>query len=244
MPPVRGKLNPTLKIASMVRSVRRFAALCSIVAACGCAQAPPSLRVASTWPLPENELPYGGARPATHRLQLDLYTFTDTSWQPEKIVKALREAAPILAQCRIRLERAELYSLAGGEPRFRYLSTPAGRDLVRRMQPAKPAVFFVRDTRHQPVYDAEAFGRGNTTTRAELAGTVWITAYIRDLPVALAHELAHVLMDSGEHSHEPGNLLREDTAPANTSLTAAQCERMTRRGTENGWLQAVMPPPR
>jgi hypothetical protein len=142
---------------------------------------------------------------------------------------------------RRRLERAELYSLAGGDPRFRYLSTPAGRDLVRRLRPAKPAVFFVRDTRHQPIYDAEAFGRGNTTTRSELAGTVWITAYIRDLPVALAHELAHVLMDSGS-TPGTGNLMREDTAPANTSLTAAQCERMTRRGTENGWLQPVGSP--
>jgi hypothetical protein len=227
----------------MPQPARRFAALCSIVAVCGCMQDLSALRIAATWPLPEHELPYGGAQPATHRLQIDLYTFTDTSWQPERIVEAVRAAAPILAQCRIRLERAELYGLAGGDPRFRYLSTPAARELVRRMRPVKPAVFFVRDTRHQPVYDAEAFGRGNTTTRPELAGTVWITAYIRDLPVALAHELAHVLMDSGEHSPDAGNLMREDTAPANASLTAAQCERMTRRGTENGWLQ-VAPPPR
>lgn len=219
--------------------MRRIAAVCSIVAACGCAQGQPPLRIAATWPLPAHELAYAGAQPATHRLQLDLYTFADTSWQPERIVSAVREAAAILAQCDIRLERAELYSLAGGDPRFRYLSTPAGRALVRRMQPAKPAVFFVRDTRHQPVYDAEAFGRGNTATRPELAGTVWITAYIRDLPVALAHELAHVLMDAGDHTQEPGNLMREDTAPANTSLTAAQCQRMTGRGTENGWLQRV-----
>ena len=219
--------------------MRRLAALCSILAACGCAQTPPPLRIAATWPLPEHDLPYRGAKPATRRLQLDLYTFADTSWQPERIVSAVREAAPVFAQCGIRLERAELYSLAGGDPRFRYLSTPAGRELVRRMQPAKPAVFFVRDTRHQPVYDAEAFGRGNTASRPELAGTVWITAYIRDLPIALAHELAHVLMDSGEHSSEPGNLMREDTAPGNTTMTAAQCARMAGQGTENGWLQPV-----
>ena len=218
---------------------RRIAALCTILAACGCAEGPQPLRIAATWPLPEHELAYRGATPATHRLQLDLYTFTDTSWQPERIVSAVRETVPIFAQCGIRLERAELYSLAGGDPRFRDLSTPSGRELVRRMRPAKPAVFFVRDTRHQPVYDAEAFGRGNTAARPELAGTVWITAYIRDLPVALAHEVAHVLMDAGDHSPEPGNLMREDTAPANTSLTAAQCERMTERGTANGWLQPV-----
>lgn len=219
--------------------MRRLAALCSIVAACGCAQTPPPLRIAATWPLPEHELPYPGTRPATHRLQIDLYTFTDTSWQPGRIVNAVREAAPMFAQCGIRLERAELYSLEGGDSRFRYLSTPAGRELVRRMRPAKPAVFFVRDTRHQPVYDAEAFGRSNTASRPELAGTVWITAYIRDLPLALAHELAHVLMDSGEHSQEPGNLMREDTSLASATISSAQCERMTQQGTENGWLQRV-----
>jgi hypothetical protein len=219
--------------------VRRLAALCSIVAACGCAQTSPPLRIATTWPLPEHDLPYAGARPATHRLQLDLYTFTDTSWQPDRIVSAVREAAPTFAQCGIRIERAELYSLEGGDPRFRYLSTPASRELVRRMRPAKPAVFFVRDTRHQPVYDAEAFGRGNTASRPELAGTVWITAYIRDLPIALAHELAHVLMESGEHSQEPGNLMREDTSLASQAITPAQCARMTEQGTANGWLQPV-----
>lgn len=223
----------------MVRPVCRLVVLCCLVAAYACAQTPPPLRIAATWPLPAHELPYAGARPATHRLQLDLFTFADIAWQPEWILRAVREAGPIFAQCDIRLERAELYSLAGGDPRFRYLSTPAGRELVRRMRPAKPAVFFVRDTRHQPVYDAEAFGRGNTAARPELAGTVWITAYIRDLPIALAHELAHVLMDSGAHSDGPGNLMREDTTFANTSLTAAQCERMRTRGTENGWLQPV-----
>ena len=222
----------------MLQRARRIAVLCS-VAVLGCVPGPAPLQIAATWPLPEHTLSYAGTRPATHRLQLDLYTFTDTSWQPERILDAVHAAAPILAQCGIRLERAELYGLAGGDPRFRYLSTPAGRELVRRLQPAKPAVFFVRDTRHQPVYDAEAFGRGNTATRPELAGTVWITAYIRDLPVALAHELAHVLMDSGEHSSDGGNLMREDTAPANTAVTAAQCERMTRNGTANGWLQPV-----
>lgn len=219
--------------------MRAAVVLCSILAACGCTQDPSALRIAATWPLPPHELPYAGAQAATHRLQLDLYTFADTSWQPDEIVGAVRGAAPILAQCGIWLERAELYRLAGGDPRFRVLSTPDARALVRRLQPAKPAVFFVRDTRHEPAYDAEAFGRGNTGSRPELAGTVWITAHIRDLPVALAHELAHVLMDSGAHSGAAANLMREETAAGNTSLTPAQCAAMTGRGTGNGWLQRV-----
>lgn len=131
--------------------------------------------------------------------------------------------------------------LEGGEPELRDLFTPLARQLVRRLQPAKPAVFFVRDTRNRPAFEGEAFGRGNTRTRPELAGTVWLTESSRDLPVALAHELAHVLMDSGEHAEEPGNLMREDTSPENTRLSPAQCERMRRNGTANGWLLPVQP---
>ncbi len=201
------------------------------------AQSAPPLRIVDTWPLTARELPYAGAAPATHRLQLALFTFDDTPWRPEAILQAVRDSAPILAQCGVRVERAELWRLGGGEPRLRDLETAVSRELVRRMQPAKPAVFFVRDTRHAPAFDAEAFGRGNTATRPELAGTVWVTAPIRDLPVALAHELAHVLMDSGEHSAEPGNLMREATAPDATRLGPEQCRRIVTNGTANGWLQ-------
>jgi hypothetical protein len=201
------------------------------------AQPAAPLRLADTLPLPGHELPYAGAAPPTHQLQLDLVAFTDTTWKSESIVTAVREAGALLAQCGIRLVRAELYRFAGGDPAYRYLSTPVSRQLVRRVRPAKPAVFFVRDTRHVPTFDAESFGTGNTATRPELAFTVWITAYIRDLPIAIAHELAHVLMDSGEHSSEPGNLMRAETAPGNTSLTPAQCARMVEDGERNGLLQ-------
>jgi hypothetical protein len=199
------------------------------------------LRLADSWPLPEHELPYAGAAPSTHRLQLDLVAFRDTSWEADTILRAVRGAAATLAQCGIRLERAELKRFEGGDPSLRYLSTQVARGLVRRLRPIKPAVFFVRDTRHQPTFDAEAFGTGNTATRPELVFTVWITAYIRDLPVALAHELAHVLMDSGAHSVEPGNLMRDQTAPGNTRLTAEQCAEMVEAGERNGLLQREKP---
>jgi hypothetical protein len=205
------------------------------------AQSAAPFRLADTWPLPEHELPYAGASPPTHRLQLDLVAFIDTTWKPEVIVSAVREAGALLAQCGIRLERAELYRFDGGDPGYRYLWTPVSRALVRRVRPAKPAVFFVRDSRHVPVFDAEAFGTGNSATRPELAFTVWLTAYIRDLPIAIAHELAHVLMDSGAHSIEPGNLMRDETAPGNTQLTPAQCARMIETGERNGLLQRERP---
>jgi len=216
-----------------------LAAILAAASAWACAQSAPPLRIVDTWPLTARELPYSGATPATHRLQLELFMFHDTPWRPEAILQAVRDIEPILAQCGVRLERAVLKSLDGGDPRLRDLATPVSRQLVRRMQPAKPAVFFVRDARHEPVFDAEAFGRGNTATRPELAGTVWITAQVSDLPVALAHELAHVLMDSGEHSLEPGNLMREATAPDATRLALEQCRRIVTNGAENGWLQRM-----
>jgi hypothetical protein len=98
-------------------------------------------------------------------------------------------------------------------------------------------VYLVRDTKNRPAFDAEAIGRGNSRTRPELADTVWMTAATREPGVALAHELAHVLMDSGGHSGEAGNLMREQTSPRNTALSAAQCARLRGTGGRNGLLQ-------
>jgi hypothetical protein len=77
---------------------------------------------------------------------------------------------------------------------------------------------------------------GNSRTRPELAGTAWVTLAARDLDLLLAHELSHVLMDSGEHVEAADNLMREDTARESTRLTDAQCARMREAGTKNGWL--------
>ena len=52
----------------------------------------------------------------------------------------------------------------------------------------------------------------------------------------MTHELVHVLMDSGEHSEEPDNLMRDETAPGNSRLSMAQCKRLREVGTANGLL--------
>ena len=64
-----------------------------------------------------------------------------------------------------------------------------------------------------------------------------MTAAVRDPGIALAHELAHVLMDSGEHSDAERNLMREETSPRNRSLSAAQCTRLRDTGRANGLLK-------
>ena len=90
-----------------------------------------------------------------------------------------------------------------------------------------------------PAFDAEAIGRGNSRSRPELADTVWVARGARDLGIVVAHELAHVLMDSGEHDNTADNLMAESTTPQNTQLTAVQCQRLTASGRRNGLLRGV-----
>ena len=169
-------------------------------------------------------------------LLLTLVYFPGGAWQEADVRAAAAQAGQILGQCgvapvRIELLRAEVHE------RYRIFHTPTSRELARTLRPGKPAVFFVDATRQNPAFDAEAIGRGNSRSRPELRDTVWVVHGTRDLEIAIAHELAHVLMDSGEHSDEPGNLMRDETAPGSTRLTDAQCERLRATGAANGLLK-------
>lgn len=216
----------------IVREGSRRLLLC-LACLASSATAQESIRVAETHAVTA-ELA-ANAPAASHNLRLALYAFQGTSWVPVEAVLAVWEAARLLAPCGIALAGAELRVLATPE-RFHFYSTAVSRELVRGMTVTKPAVFFVQDTKNQPAYDGEAIGRANSATRPELADTVWLAHGARQLPQALAHELVHVLSDSGDHSDEPGNLMRYDLAPADTRLTDAQCERMRSRGEANGLL--------
>ncbi|TAK48288.1 MAG: hypothetical protein EPO27_06110, partial [Betaproteobacteria bacterium] len=139
----------------------------------------------------------------THRLQLTVVYLEGSGWTRERALGALRATSAILGQCGVGLAGAQWLTLSA-PPAYLDFSTPTARELARRHPVARPAIYLVRDTRSRPAFDAEAIGRGNSRTRPELADTVWITAATRDAGIVLAHELAHVLMDSGEHSDAPG----------------------------------------
>lgn len=171
-------------------------------------------------------------------LRLSLYTFQGGRWRQPEIVGAVAESGRLLAQCGVGLSAAELHVVAAPR-RFHVYATPVSRELLRRLPVRKPAVFFVDDTRNDPPFDAEAIGRANASSRPELADTVWVAHGTRDLPQALAHELVHLLSDSGAHSEASGNLMRAETSPADTRLTPAQCARMRSHGTANGLLAAM-----
>jgi Zn-dependent protease with chaperone function len=172
-----------------------------------------------------------------YALQLTLVHFANGAWREDEILAAATAAAGILGQCAITAGSMEVVRV-DPESRFRYFHTPTSRELARKLRLRTPAVYFVDGTRQNPAFDAEAIGRGNSRGRPELRDTVWVVHGARDLEIAIAHELAHVLMDSGEHSDEPGNLMRDETAPGSTRLTDAQCARLRATGTANGLLAA------
>lgn len=176
-----------------------------------------------------------GSPDATHDLALTIAYFPAAGWQHDPVIAAAKKGAAILAQCAIRLAVLEIVAL-DGDRYFQDFRTPAARELARHIPLRRPTAYFVADTLQRPAFDAEAIGRGNSRTRPEIADTVWITRSARDLELVLAHELAHVLMDSGEHSTLPGNLMRDETEPQNVSLTATQCERLRQSATAHGLL--------
>lgn len=190
-----------------------------------------ALRIVETHELRLGEAPAG----ASHRLRLALHVFRGGRWSQQEVAAAVREAAGLLRQCSVALSAAELRVLAAPR-RFHDYSTPVSRELLARLPVPKPAVFFVDDTRNNPAFDAEAIGRANAAGRPELADTVWVAYGTRELPQVLAHELVHLLSDSGAHSEAPGNLMRAETSPGATRLTEAQCRLLRVRGGANGLL--------
>lgn len=174
---------------------------------------------------------------ASHQLELRVVLLHE-SWNHSEISKALNEAAAILGHCGIHNTRIDLLRVTAPQAQ-RYFDPPQSRILMRTLGLPRPALIFTAGTRQLPAYDAVAYGRSNSRRSPELASTVWIAPDARDLGIVIAHELVHVLMDSGEHVATPGNLMAQDTTPGNTVLTAAQCERITSTGSRNGLLRGV-----
>lgn len=206
-------------------------ALLGVLILAACAIAPLPLRIEQRIAI--SGLPQSDSAHATHALALDIADIG--GWSDPEIIAAVHQAAHLLAQCGIRITRAELLRVSVAEP-YRYFSTPRSRELARALQLDKPAVYFSAGTRQLPAFDAEAIGRGNSRSRPELADTVWIARGARDLGIVLAHELAHVLMDSGAHDNTPGNLMAESTTQGNTRLSEEQCTRIRVTGARNGLL--------
>ena len=180
-----------------------------------------------------------GAEPVhTHTIALDIVILSGAGWRVPEIHRAVGHAAQILAQCDVSVERARL-RIVEAPRRYRYLHDTWSRRLVKRLDPALPAVFFVEETLREPAFEAEAFGQANSRRMRTLRDTVWITRAAGDVGVVLAHELFHVLADLGRHETDPRNLMHERAGSSNTRLYDWQCERLRKVATAFGLAEPV-----
>ena len=155
-------------------------------------------------------------------LQVGVALLQQSGWQKHTAIETIRQAQDILQQCGIALKiTLGEYHVSDYLLDFHSLSS---RTLTDQVALPRPTLFLVRNTRRVEAFGGEAFGNINTTTRPWLSNTAWLISEQEDPGIALAHELFHILTDSGEHTSQQGNLMNADTKPANTYLTEEQCQ--------------------
>ena len=168
------------------------------------------------------------------RLSLDLLQL-DPGWPTGRIREALQQAYRVLAQCDIGPRDVAAFAIQA-EDYLLDLATGSARSLLEATGARRPVVVFARDTLMQAAYLGEAFGLGNTRRRPWLANSVWLMHDVDDAGIALAHELFHVLANSGAHVEGRPNLMQPDTHPESTELSAEQCQQAQSNGVANGLL--------
>jgi len=177
------------------------------------------------------------------RIPLDVLV-PNGAWSSARTDRTLARAAGILDACGIAFQPLRVRELSAPQ-RLADLSPGSARTLFDAVRASgaerRVTVVLGRDTRMADPYDGEAFGRANTRHRPWLRDTVWLTAVIEDAGIALAHELFHVLSNSGAHVPRTDNLMHARTSGDNTVLAPGQCEAARRTALDNGL--AVPAPP-
>jgi len=184
-------------------------------------------------PYPELRLKESKIDPI-YRLPLDILVL-DARWTHARVEQAVQQAYDILGQCGIAKGEVSIHSISG-EDYLRDLSTGSARTLLEAVGTKVTTLVFARDTRMQDEFAGEAFGLGNTSARPWLSNSLWLMPDIEDEGIALAHELFHVVANSGEHIEDPGNLMRSRTRPQSTELIPRQCQQIQANGTANKLL--------
>lgn len=172
-------------------------------------------------------------------LPLDVLVL-DTRWSRQQVLQLLDSVQEILSQCQLSIAGASIHTVSA--PAYlRDLETGSAKTLLDAVRAKGPqrrlTAVLARDTRMEIPFDAEAFGEGNTRHRPWLTGTVWLTSALKDRAIALAHELYHVLVNSGSHSEQAGNLMLARTTGANTSLSGGQCDSARELSQAGGWVE-------
>ncbi len=169
-------------------------------------------------------------------LHLHLAVLAGSGWENDTVVMMVQSTAAILAQCDIKLVRATLHRLRVPSYLMDFHAGTA-KTLVAGTDLPAPTVFLVRDTNMEIGFDGEAFGHANSAARPWLRNTVWLVADTEHPGTALAHELFHVLTDSGEHPSSEQNLMHESTHVGDPQLTADQCRRAREIGLRHGLMR-------
>ncbi len=173
------------------------------------------------------------------RLALSLVLVRDTGWRAASLAPMLAEAARLLAQCGVVLAPVQVREVRAPR-RLRYFSSRFSAALMPIAPRERPAVFLLDDTLEAEPFEAEAIGRGNAGRRRALLDTVWLTHAVRRPGLVLAHELVHLLTDSGTHDPDPRNLMAAQSNDSGGVLDAAQCARVVERGAANGLLSILV----
>ncbi|MBT8437972.1 MAG: S8/S53 family peptidase, partial [Gammaproteobacteria bacterium] len=168
------------------------------------------------------------------RLPLDILVL-DSRWSHQRVEQAVQQAYEILAQCSIIAGEVSIQAIEAADY-LRDLSTGSAHTLLEAAGANNTTVVFARDTRMQAAFDGEAFGLGNTRMRPWLASSVWLMLGVDDPGVALAHELYHVIANSGEHVVGVANLMQGRTRPESHRLTPDQCRLAQANGVANRLL--------
>jgi hypothetical protein len=168
------------------------------------------------------------------RLDLD-FLLLDPQWSTTRVRDALQQAFRILAQCQVVAGNVNGFTIQADDYLLD-LSTGSARSLLEAASAQQPTLVFARDTRMRDAYLGEAFGLGNTRRRPWLRNSVWLMRDVDDAGIALAHELYHVLANSGAHIDDRPNLMQPDTHPESTHLTPRQCRLAQDAGIANGLL--------
>ena len=197
---------------------------------------PPNLEDVTVWARDEWTVAIGAQRASgaldiptrsNYLINLTILLVDGSGWETSTVKTGVEDGVRILGQCGIASASIALWQVRAPSA-LRDFHTPAARRLATILAAPRPALFFLGPTRNTPAFDAEAFGSANTRTRPELRHTVWITRGAADLPETVAHELFHVLANTGSHSRDTANLMYDETAPGRRHLTAAQCAALIR----------------
>ncbi len=161
-----------------------------------------------------------------HVLPLTVWALGD-SWPSDAIKAAIEQASAVLGQCDISIPTLTVQRVNAAD-HLMDLSLSSAYTLFAKVRPRgrnhPAAIVFARDTAMLEAFDGEAFGRGNTRSRPWMRDSVWLTSQISDAGIGLAHELYHVLANSGAHNQIKNNLMQPYTQPGASELTAEQCQ--------------------